>query len=113
MKEDLLNKILSVDLLMGSLSTLELEIRRCAYNRKRFQHGGICDSYKRWNQELQENMKYRTYVTNVLVNDYGLDGAVIKDTISGVDKRVVPMKNVVEIVELIKNIDYSCRGKEN
>lgn len=52
-------------------------------------------------------MKYRTYVTNVLVNDYGLDATVIKDTVSGVDRKIVPMKNMLEIVELIRSKDYS------
>ena len=103
MKEDLLNKKLSVDLLMGALSTLEIEIRKCAYNRTKYRD---YHSYGMWNDELKKNMKYRTYVTNVLVNDYGLDPAVIKDTVSGVDKRVVPMKNVIEIVELIKAKNY-------
>jgi len=54
MKENLSHKKLSVDLLMGSLFTLEIEIRKCAYNRKKFQYGGICDSYKRWDNELKK-----------------------------------------------------------
>lgn len=37
-----------------------------------------------------------------MVNDYGLDATVIKDTVYGIDKRVVPMKNVKGIVELVR-----------
>jgi len=51
-------------------------------------------------------MKYRTYIQNVLVNDYRLDATVIRDTVSGADKRVVPMKDVEKVVELIKNKNY-------
>lgn len=104
MKEDLSKKVLSINLLMGALATLELEIKKCAYNRKKYHNDQV--SYEIWNGELKERMKYRTYITNVLISDHGLDGAVIKDTISGVDKRVIPMKDVKEIVELIKVKNY-------
>lgn len=57
MKESLLNKKLSLYLLMGALCTLEIEIRRCAYNRKKYQYD--YHEYESWNNELKENMKYR------------------------------------------------------
>lgn len=103
-KKDLRNKILTVDLLMESLFTIESQIKKCAYNRKKYQH--ITYSRESWESELKNNIKNRTYVTNVLITRYDVDQTAIKDTVSSVDRGVIPLKYVNEIVDLIKGGTY-------
>lgn len=103
-KEDLSDKILTVDLLMQTLSTIESQIKKCAYNRKKYQY--VTHSRESWDFELKNNMKNRTYVTNVLITRYDVDQTAIKDTVSSVDRGIIPLKYVNEIVDLIKSGTY-------
>lgn len=105
-KDDLSNNILTVDILIESLVTVEKEISKCAYNRKKYQHADS-NSYGSWTAELKENMQIRTYIINTLIQDFDMNENVIKGTVSSIDKRTIPYKCVLEIVKLIKSKNFT------
>lgn len=109
MKEEytsnLANGILSSDMLMKSLVTVEKQISKCAYNRAKWKNANSY-SYDSWNAELKQWMAYRKCITDILTGKYGMDAVAIKDTVSSIDKKTIPQKTITEIVQMIKDGKY-------
>ena len=104
-KSNLENGVLTLDLLIEAAHTIEASIRKCAYNRKKYQYA-VGDSSASWNESLKENMKYRTYVNRILINSYNLDEQQIKQKLSQVKKRTIPDGVVHEIIGLIRSGNF-------
>lgn len=98
------DKQLHTDLLISCLANLEPRISKSAYLRAKFKNSGM-ESNESHEYEMKQYMKYRTEITNLLVNTYSKQE--IKELVSKTEKNdIVTNKLCDSVVELIHDGDY-------
>lgn len=97
-------KQLNTELLIACLANLEPRISKAAYMKAKFKNSGMM-SNECYEYEMKQFMKYRTAITNLLIDTYSKQE--IKVLVSQTDKDDIATNKLCDaVIELIERNDY-------
>lgn len=102
-KDQLENRILTLDILIPALYSIESEIDKAAYTEKRFRNYDLGTN----KQTLRLYIGYRKTVTDLIIKYFNLEEKEIKNMVRQIDKKIVSFKSSEKIVELIRSNSYT------